>query len=130
MDFFQNNNFKEPNNMTVAANSWVMISMLKKYFFQLSHGIWNVHWTKLHQWYTHLGKNFCQLLLLKVCETFEMFSDRVKKLRLYFGLYFFFAFLEKRRPNRYCLQNENLVFYLKMFNLICQSIIFLAREMQ
>ena len=34
-----------------------------------------------------LEKPFLQLLLLKVCKRFLFFSDRVKKLLVYFGLY-------------------------------------------
>ena len=52
---------------------------------QLSHGIKNIHRSKLHQLYTYLGNTFLQLLLLKVFEAFLL--DRVKKLVAHFGRY-------------------------------------------
>ena len=36
--------------------------------------------------------------------------------------WFFFVFIEKRGPNRYCLWEENLVFLMKIFSLIYQSV--------
>ena len=55
----------------------------------------------------HTGKKKNQLLLLKVCESFEF--GQIKKFEVYFGLYdSSFTFIEKRRPNKYCLCEAHL----------------------
>ena len=52
--------------MTVVPNLWVMINLYKD-VFQLSHGIKNIHRSKLYQWYT-LRKDFFS------AATFKRFS--------------------------------------------------------
>ena len=39
----------------------------------------------------------------------------------------FFAFLQKRRPNRYCFREEHLVFHMQIFSLMCQSVKLLSK---
>ena len=61
------------------------------------------------------------LLLLKVCESFRF--EQLKKVEVYFGLYeFFFTFIEKKRPNKYCLCEINLIFYMQVFILMDQDV--------
>ena len=56
-------------------------------------------------------KDLLQLLLLKVCMSFRF--GQIKKLEVYFGLYeSSFTFIEKRRPNKYCLCEVNLISYM------------------
>ena len=69
----------------------------------------SIHWSKLYQWYTHLGKTFLQLLLLKVCETF-LFGQSNKVYSMLWSVRVFFAFLE--RQNRYWLWEESFVFHM------------------
>ena len=80
-------------------NFWVTISLYKKECLPESHGIKNIHRSKLYPWYTHLGKTFLQLPLFKVCETF-LFRQSKKVSSILWSVWVFFAFLEKRRPNR------------------------------
>ena len=47
MNFFQNICFKEHNNMVVDENITAAINSQKNNIFQLSHGIKNIHRTKL-----------------------------------------------------------------------------------
>ena len=68
-----------------------------------------------------LGKNFLQLLLLKVCETF-LFRQSNNVYSILWSVSVFFPFLENRRPNRCWLWEENLVFHMQIFNLTCQSV--------
>ena len=49
---------------------------MKNNVFQSSHGIRNIHRSKLHLQHTHCGKLFLQLLLLKVCESFQFGQSR------------------------------------------------------
>ena len=57
-----------------------------------------------------LEENFLQLLLLKVCESFRF--GQIKKLEMYFGLYEpSFTFIGKRRPNKHCLCEVELISY-------------------
>ena len=70
----------------------------------------NIHRSKLYHWHAHLQKTFLQLLLLKVCETF-IFRQSKKLCSILWSIWVFFAFLEKRRSNRYCLWEVNLVFH-------------------
>ena len=71
--------------------------------FQLSHGIKMIYRSKLYQKHAQWGKDFSQLLYIKRFAS-RLFSDRVKKLVVYFGLYESSLGLpEKRRPNKYCL---------------------------
>ena len=52
-----------------------------------------------------------QLLLLKVCEWFRL--GQIKNLEVYFGLYEpSFTFIEKKRPNKYCLCEVDLISYM------------------
>ena len=58
-----------------------------------------------------LEKEFFQQLLLKVCKAILLRQNN----KVYSILWFvrvFFAFLEKRRPNKYWLWEENLVFHV------------------
>ena len=88
-----------------------LINLIKNNVFLLSHGIKSIHRSKLYQQYTHLRKNFLQLLLSKACETF-LFRQYNKVYSILWSERVFFAFLEKRRPTRYWLREENLVFYM------------------
>ena len=123
LNFFQNTCFKEHNNIAVQPNLWVIINLYKKNVFQLSHGIKNIHRTKLYQWYTDLGNTFLQLLLLKVCEAF-LFRPSSNVYSILWSVQVFFAFLEKRRPNRYWLWEENLVFCMQIFSLTWYKVTF------
>ena len=83
--------------MAVAPNLWITINL---YNICLPVIKWNknILWNKLHQSYTHLGKIFLELLLLKVCEMF--FFRHSKKVYSIVCLYeptLHFS----RRPNRY-----------------------------
>ena len=118
-DFFQNTCYKELSNMVVVANLWVTIFL--KNVFQSSHGIKNIHQSKLYQWYTHLGRTFLQLPLLRVWETFH-FRQSTKVCSIILSTWVFFAFLGKRRRNRYCLREEKLVFHMQIFSLMWQSV--------
>ena len=56
-------------------------------------------------------KDLLQLLLLKVCMSFRF--GQIKKLEVCFGLYeSSFTFIGKRRPNKYCLCEVNLISYM------------------
>ena len=66
-----------------------------------------------------MWKTFLQLLLLKICETF-LFRQSKKACSIIWSTWVFFAFLEKRRPNKYCLWKLSLVFHIK--RLSCQSV--------
>ena len=55
------------------------------------------------------GKYVFAAATLKVCETF-LFRQSKKVYSILWSVRVFFAFLEKRRPNRYWLREENLVF--------------------
>ena len=75
-----------------------------------------------------MWKTFLQLLLLKVCETF-LFRQRKKACSIIWSTWVFFAFHEKRRPNKYCLWKANLVFHIKRFgwqsvHLFCALVVF------
>ena len=68
----------------------------------------------------HIGEKDFQQLLLKVCGSFRF--GQIKKLEVYFGLYeFSFTFIEKRRPNKYCLCDVNLISYVSVFSLMGQD---------
>ena len=69
----------------------------------------------------HTGELFLQLLLLKVCESFRF--RQIKKLEVYYGLQeFYFTFTEKKRLNKYCLCEVNLVSYMQVFSLMGQDV--------
>ena len=56
-----------------------------------------------------------QLLLFKVCESFRF--GQIRKLEKYFDLYeSSFNFIEKIRPNRYCLSAVNFISYMYVFS--------------
>ena len=56
----------------------------------------------------HTGEKIFAAAALKVCEPFRF--GQIKKLEVYFGLYeSSFNFIEKIRPNRYCLSAVNLI---------------------
>ena len=59
------------------------------------------------------------LLLLKICELIH--HKHIKKCKVYFCLWVFLAFLQKLRPYKYCLWEVDLLFYMKVFRLMCQS---------
>ena len=62
-----------------------------------------------------------QLLLLKVWESFRF--GQIKKLEVYFGLYeFSFTFIEKKRPNKYCLCKVDLISDMQVFSLMGQYV--------
>ena len=61
--------------------------------------------------HTHWGKPFLQLLLWKVCESCRL--GQIKKLEVDFGLYEpSFAFIEKKRPQKYCLCELGSISYM------------------
>ena len=75
----------------------------------------------MHLQHTNWSKNFLQLLLLKVCESFKF--GQIKKLEVYFGLFESpFTFIEKKRPIKYCLCKANLISYMLVFNLMGQDV--------
>ena len=77
---------------------------------------------KLYQKHAQWGKYFSQLLYIKRFPS-HLFSDRVKKLVVYFGLHESSLGLpEKGRPNKYCLWEMNLFFCILIVILICQSV--------
>ena len=82
---------------------------MKNNNLQLSHEIKNICQSKLYQRHTHLRKTFIQLLLLKICETFLFRQSKNVCSTLWFVLASF-GFLEKRRPNRYCLWKKKISF--------------------
>ena len=57
-----------------------------------------------------MRNTFLQLLFLKVWETF-LFRQSKKVSSILWPVWVFFAFLMKRRSNRCCLSEENLVIY-------------------
>ena len=68
----------------------------------------------------HTGEKIFHLLLLKVCESFRF--GQIKKLEVLFGLYeSSFTFIEKIRPNKYCLCGVNLISYMEVFSLMGQD---------
>ena len=86
-----------------------------------SHGTKNIHRSKLHLQHTTWTTKFSQLLLLKVCESFNF--GQIKKLEVYFGLFESpFTFIEKKRPIKYCLCIANLISYMLVFNLMGQDV--------
>ena len=89
------------SNIVVAPRLWVMINLCKKYCFQLSHTIKNIHRRKLYQ-LGHLGKTFLQLLLLKVCETL-LLGQNNKACSILWPGSVYFAFIEKRRPKTFSI---------------------------
>ena len=102
------------------ANLWVTINLYEKCLLVIT---WHKNYSSkqvISMIYT-FGKDFLQLLLLKVCETF-LFKQSNKVYSILWSARVFFAFLEKRRPNRYWLWEENLVFHMQIFILMCQSI--------
>ena len=55
-----------------------------------------------------LKRTILQLLLLKVCESFRF--GQIKSLEVYFGLHGpSFTFIVKKRPNKYCLCEVDLI---------------------
>ena len=99
------------NTVTWQLHQTTVMITIKNNVFELLCGIKNIYWSKLYQWYIHFGKPFLQLLLLgrhsKVCSM------------LWF-VWVFFAFLEKRRPSRYCL-------WKKIKFSICRCLIWCAK---
>ena len=91
----QNTCFKERSNMAVTPNFWVTISSYKKECLPVITRN-KKHRRKLYPWYTQLGKTFLQLLLFK---TF-LFRQSEKVSSILWSVWVFFAFLEKRKPNR------------------------------
>ena len=65
-----------------------------------------------------------QLLLLNFCEFLLLWQCK-KTWNVLWSVWVFFAFLKKRRPNKYCLWEVNLIkfnSYMQIFSLICQSV--------
>ena len=92
------------------TNLWVTIHLYKKCLLVIT---WhNKHSSKqvISMIYT-FGKDFLQLLFLNVCEAF-LFRQSNKVYIILWSARVFFAFLEKGRPNRYWLWEENLVFHM------------------
>ena len=83
--------------------------MEQKTFIEAS-GIYNIHSGE---------KIFLQLLLLKLCESFRLLY--IAKFGVYFGLCVLLR-LEKRRPNKYCLCEANLIFHMQVFSLMGQDL--------
>ena len=48
-DIFQNTCFKERSNMPDTPSLWITINLSRKFCFQLSHGIKNIHRSKLYE---------------------------------------------------------------------------------
>ena len=96
--------------------------------FQLSHVIKNIHWNKFYQLHTHRRKGFLELLLLKVCGSFLFRQSEKKTSGSLWSVRVFFTFLEKRRLNKYCLWEANLVFYMNIFALIRLSAKFIKQQ--
>ena len=69
----------------------------------------------------HTGEKTLQLPLLKVCGSF-LFRQSKKTRGILWSVWVFFAFLEVRRRNKYCLWEANLVFYMQIFGLMWRSI--------
>ena len=62
-----------------------MTNLYKKYnVSQLSHGIKSIYRGKLYLQHTDRGKNFLQLLFLKIFESFRLGQ---RKLEMFFGWY-------------------------------------------
>ena len=57
----------------------------------------------------------CTLVKDFFCETF-LFRQSKKACSIIWSTWVFFAFLEKRRPNKYCSWKVNLVFHIKRFS--------------
>ena len=50
------------------------------------------------------------------------FETEWKNLCVLWSVWVFFAFLEKRRPNNYCLWEVNLISYIQVFRWMCQNV--------
>ena len=108
------------------ATTW----QLKKYWkcdnffmkisvFELSHGIKNIYQGNLHLESTHWRNKNWQLLLLKVCDSFRFAQSKNTDSVLWSVLVFF---TDKIRPSKYCLREVNLIFFVKIFSLMCQDV--------
>ena len=67
-----------------------------------------------------LEKSVLLLQLLKVCGSF-LFRQSEKSCGILWSVWAFFAFLEVRRLNKYCLREENLVVFMNIFDLLWES---------
>ena len=106
-DCFQITCFKAKKNIVVEKNLSVTINLYKKMHFSLSQQIKNIYQSMLYQQHTHWRKSFSQLLY------FQRFLNRVKTVRVYFGLYeFSFDFQRREDHNKYFLRDVNSFFYM------------------
>ena len=134
----------------VLALQWycgdnVKYGLLSKHLFQrkLQYGWWNnlkvttnfnkKQWLSVIKWNQKhspkkvvsikrtLDKKFFVAAFLKVCESF-LLRQMDKTCSALWSLWVLFAFLEKRRPNKYCLREVNLVSCMQIFSLICQCV--------
>ena len=106
-DCFQITCFKAKKNIVVEKNLCNDKSLQKKMHFSLSKEIKNIYQSLLYQQHTHWRKSFSQLLY------FQRFLDRVKTVRVYFGLHEFSFDLQKRDDhNKYFLRDVNSFFYM------------------
>ena len=100
---------------------------LKNNAFQLSRVIKSIDRNKLYQWYKHLERLSCSCYFQRFVRRF--FSDRVTKFIVHilhqsilWSVQAFFKFPEKKRPNGSWLWEENLVFHMQIFSVMCLSV--------
>ena len=96
------------------------ITFTKNNDFKLSNGTKHVHQSKLYLEHAHWRKGFLQLLLLKVCESFLLRQSK-KTCSVLWSVWASFAFLQRRRSNKYCFEEVKLISYIQLLSLMCQS---------
>ena len=68
-----------------------------------------------------LGKEFFAASTFK--GSWDVYLRQSKKAcSILWSVWVFFAFLEKRRPEKYCLLEVNLVYHIQIFSLVCKSV--------
>ena len=115
--------FKERSNMAVVSNFWVTINVYKKLSscYHMKKKTF-IEASCINDIYT-CERLICSCYFLRFVRRF--FSGTVKKVySILWSVWDFFAFLEKKRPNRYCLWEENLVykFCIQISGLMCQNV--------
>ena len=68
-----------------------------------------------------MEREFLKLLLLKVYGSF-LFRQTKKMCGIFWSVWVFFAFLRVRRLSKYCLWEENLVFYICIYLVWCDKL--------
>ena len=107
--------------MAVAPNFWVTVSLyIKKECLPVITQNKKHSLKQIASWYTHLGKIFLQLLLVKVCETFLLRQSKNASGILWF-VWDFFAFLGKR--NQIDSVHENKTWFS-----ICRYLVWCAKR--